>query len=197
MAEPWPDADAGSDLLRRLLDGDPVAPSDFAAAYLDPLIAFLRATQRGAHEHDLVTAAEDAVLSVLRRPTVYDPSRSDLPAFLRMAALGDLRNFLERESRHHRQREDRDCVELPADGGNDSPDDELPSFDHPALAEVVAALDPVERQVFDLMRSGERKTEAFAEALGLGDRPADEQAREVKRAKDRIKQRLKRAVEGP
>jgi DNA-directed RNA polymerase specialized sigma24 family protein len=197
MAEPWPDAEVGSDLLRRLRDGDPVAPSDFAAAYLDPLIAFLRATQRGVHEHALVTAAEDAVLSILRCPTVYVPSRSDLPTYLRMSALGDLRNLLERESRHHRQREDRDCVELPAEGGNDFPEDELPSFDHPALAEVVAALAPVERQVFELMRSGERKTEAFAEVLGLDDRPTDVQAREVKRAKDRIKVRLKRAVEGP
>ena len=43
------------------------------------------------------------------------------------------------------------------------------------------------------MRLGERKTAAYALALGIADRPAAEQRREVKRVKDRLQKRLERA----
>jgi hypothetical protein len=47
------------------------------------------------------------------------------------------------------------------------------------------------------MGAGERSTAVFAAAMGLADRPKDEQQREVKRMKDCLKQRLKRAGGGP
>jgi hypothetical protein len=109
-----------------------------------------------------------------------------------MAARRDLANVRAKERRHYRKREVRDCVELAAPGGNSLADADFPSFDDPDIAPLVAALPDVERRVLDLMRTGERRTEAFAAVLGLGGRPEDEQQREVKRVKDRVKKRLKR-----
>jgi DNA-directed RNA polymerase specialized sigma24 family protein len=195
MGDDWPEPDAAAALYQRLAAGtDPVAPSDFAAAFLDPLVAFLRGTRRGTDDHAIQTAAEEAVLSVIRRPAVYDPTRGTIVAFLRMAAAADLNNLRTKEARHHRNREDRECVELPGATGNTPTSDDLPSFDHPALAEVLASLDATEQRVFELMRTGERATEAYAAILGITDRPVGEQAAEVKRVKERIMKRLQRAA---
>ena len=191
----WPDPDECAVLYQRLLTGGAVAPSDFAAAFLDPLVAFLRGTRHGADDHALQTAAEEAVLSVIHRPAVYDPARGTIVAFLRMAATADLNNLRTKEARHQRNREDRECVELAGGDGNTPTSDELPSFDHPALAEVLAALDATERRVFELMRAGERRTEALAAVLGITGWPAEERDREVKRVKERIMKRLQRAAE--
>jgi hypothetical protein len=194
---PWPDPDDAAVLHRRLLAADPLAPPDFAAAVLDPLVRDLRAGNPRADDHHVIEAAGTAVLSVIRNPTLYDPARGDLPAFLRMAARGDLLNLRQREQRHRRNRADPDCVELVADGGNCPREDDRPSFDDPALAAVIAGFTDVERQVFELMRDGERRTEVFAAVLGVAGRSVEEQRDEVYRTKERIVKRLKRAVGGP
>lgn len=197
MSHSWPDPTEAAALFQRLLAGDdPLARSDFVVAFLDPLVVFLRATHPGVYDHDLFTAAEDALLSVMQKPSVFDPTRSkDLATFLKMAATGDLKNVRAKERRHQRTREDRDCVELEEDDGKSSAegDTELPSFDDPQLAEVIATFSDAERIVFELMRSGERQTAVFAVALGLGNETPEQQARLVQRVKNRIVKRFQRA----
>jgi hypothetical protein len=70
------------------------------------------------------------------------------------------------------------------------------SFDSPDLRAVLDSMSDVDRQLVELMRTGERRTAIYAVPLGVADRPADEQEVVVKKAKDRIKARLKRAVGG-
>ena len=50
-----------------------------------------------------------------------------------------------------------------------------------------------EAEVLTLMRQGERRTLEFARVLGISELPAEQQRREVKRVKDRIKRRVERA----
>jgi RNA polymerase sigma-70 factor (ECF subfamily) len=52
--------------------------------------------------------------------------------------------------------------------------------------------DPTDRQILALRLQGERRTEAFAELLGISHLPIGVQRREVKRAKDRIDKILRR-----
>lgn len=195
MWDTWPTPQQGLALFRRLCDCDPVAQSDLVAAYLDPLLNFLRGISSHVDDHLRLAAAEDALLAVIHKPTVYNPAKRDLGAFLRMAARADLANALDAEGRHHRRRVDRDCVELPERVRND-PADDLPSFDDPGLAAVVSGFSDVERSVLELMRTGERRTAAFAIVLGIEALPDEQQAREVKRVKDRIFKRLRRSREG-
>lgn len=194
----WPDPDAAADLHRRLAAGDPVASSDLAAATLDPLVAFLAARYPWADDHLRVQAAEDAVLSLAQNPAVYDPARGDLPKFLRLAARRDLLNALAKEQRHARRRAAADPVELAAPAGNDEDEaDDRPSFDDPRVVAAVARFTDPERQMFDLMRAGERRTDRFAAVLGLAHLPAAERRRAVKRVKDKLLRRLERAARMP
>jgi DNA-directed RNA polymerase specialized sigma24 family protein len=200
MAKSWPDPDQAVALIHRLHAGDPTAPADFADSVLDPLVEYLRAANPAVDDHTRLTAAGDAVLSVIHHPTQFDPTRGDMPRFLRMAARGDLVNLLKREQRHRQRRAGTDSVELLADARNitgmDDESADFPSFDDPDLVAAVATFTDEERRVLDLMRDGERRTVVFAASLGITDRPPDEQTRVVKQVKDRIKVRLRRAVGG-
>lgn len=196
MPTSWPDPETVADLYNRLCAGDRLAHSEFITAVLDPLAGDLRRWHRGADGHACITAAEDAVLALLHNPAIYDPAKRGLIGFLRMSAEGDLFNALQKEQKHHANRENRDCVELPEGDGNsvaDEPANDLPSFDEPSVAAEIASFTAPERAAFELMRAGERRTTAFAAALGIEHLPADEQAGEAKRVKDRIIKRLQRA----
>jgi DNA-directed RNA polymerase specialized sigma24 family protein len=190
----WPPDDGLRDSWLRLV-ADPDTAGAFAAVVLPPLEADLARQFPHADPHDLTTAADWAVVAFLRNPTAYDPSRAPLPAFLRLAARGDYLNIRSGEGRHHRRRIPWDGVELTHPDRKEW--EEVASLaDHPAVLAAIEVLPAEDRPVFELLLDGERDTAVFAGALGIADRPADEQADEVKRAKDRIKARLKRAGGG-
>lgn len=194
---PTPPADPDVTLHSRLQTvGDPAAAADFAAAYLDMLVAFLRRAHRTADEHLVLQAAEDAVLDVISHPGRYNPGRGSLPGYLRMAARRDLMNAVRKEDRHQQNRAGAESVEFAEDRGNDEGDSLGPSFDDPKLAAALADFTPTEQEFFRLLRTGEKRTSVLAAALGLGDRPVAEQQAETKRTRDRLIKRLQRAKEG-
>jgi hypothetical protein len=53
-----------------------------------------------------------------------------------------------------------------------------------------------EERVLALMLDGERKTLAFAQALGIDQLPKKEQKAKVKRLKDKLKKRIERGADG-
>jgi RNA polymerase sigma-70 factor (ECF subfamily) len=198
----FPSRDEGQRLHQRLSANDATVTADIVARYLPPLIGSLARWSRPADEGLIEAAAFQALCDYLRHPERFDPTRLDLGAYLRMAARADLRNELRRERRHHRRRIAWNVVEVGESAGNLSGREEQPgqrmereeAMAHAwvGLADVVAALSDQERQVLELMRRGERATEAFAHVLKLDGLVALEQEREVKRVKDRIVKRLKR-----
>jgi hypothetical protein len=190
----WPCDDEIHAAWRRLV-ADRDATTAFVALVLPPLEAALRRYAPHADPHHVTEAADTAVLALVRNPTAYDPARAPLPAFLRRAARCDLINIQKADGRHHRERIPWAAVELTHPAGND-PSEAETFADHPELLAAVGAMSPDDQRVFELMRDGERDTPVFAAALGITDRPADEQAAEVKRAKDRVTARLKRAGRG-
>jgi hypothetical protein len=196
MSDAWPEPEAVAALYQRVRAGDRLAQFKLLAAVLDPLASHLRLWRRDADEHTCLTAAEDAVLSLIRNPAIYDPAKRGLIGFLCMAAEGDLLNALKKEQKHNNNRENYDCVELPANGGNsvaeEFADDRL-SFDDLDIAAEIASFTATECEVLRLMREGEKRTSAFAIVLGIEHLPVEDQTREVKRAKDRIIKRLQRA----
>jgi DNA-directed RNA polymerase specialized sigma24 family protein len=204
---PLPSSADGRSLHRRLCEGDKVARSLFSEAYLEPLAAWLGANNPAADPHLCQQAAEDAVLSVLKNPSGYDPARLDPFAFLCMAAKGDLLNALERDKRQRRREKSWSSVELAPNPGKYLGRDDDPSLPlriaegtdqalSSADAAVRMSLDGAEREVFDLMVQGVRAHAEYAQVLGLTDRPVAEQRREVKRVKDKITKRRERAGGG-
>lgn len=196
MSDTWPgDAELAA-LFVGVCDRDPLAIKDFILAALEPLVADLRRRFPRTDLDACHSAATDALLALIHDPACYDPTRSGLRGFLRVIARRKLISAIEKERRHHVGRKSSEIVELAADGGNspaNEPADDLPSFDDPHLATEIAGFNKIERAVFELLRNGERATAVFAAAMGLSHLPAEEQAAEAKRAKDRVKQRLKRA----
>jgi DNA-directed RNA polymerase specialized sigma24 family protein len=201
----WPAPERALAIHARLAAGEPVAPSDLAHAFLDPLAVSLARSNPGLDPHLCDEAAEDAILALIKNPRSYDPERAALDVYLRMSARGDLRNILEREKRHRARSFPIDPVALPAAPRNQTLEHADPAAvvvlaeelaRRAAALEAEAApagLTPAEMQVLTMMRQGERATTAFARALGVDHLPSAEQRREVKRAKDRITKRLKRS----
>lgn len=200
----WPELSIGRDIHARLSTGDPVAPADLADSFLDPLATWLLRTNHTIDPHLCEQAAEDAILTLIKNPQSFQPNRSDLNSYLRMSARGDLRNLLDRERRHSSRRAALEVVELI------EPDRNMLQETDPArifertedanAANLVSLRDsiaargtPGEGIVLTLMNQGERSTAAFALVLGLSHLPLDEQRREVKRVKDRLKRRIERA----
>jgi DNA-directed RNA polymerase specialized sigma subunit len=122
-----------------------------------------------------------------------------------MSAEGDLKNRIARE-RKHPKTVSLEAVAFARDQGNTplaeriadptvDPDRWVEETD-PVLLETIREELPNEadRRVLALMARGERSTPTFAEALGISHLSPREQRRRVKQAKDRILQRLKRAL---
>src|SRR5258708_39900453 len=91
-------------LYARLLAQDPTAPADIALAFLHPLASWLPIVYPDLDEHLYQTAAEDALLTLIKQPTAYRPERQTLNVYLRLSARGDLLN-LQRTERRHRERQ--------------------------------------------------------------------------------------------
>lgn len=194
-------SDDALSLHRRLFDRDPVASADFAVAFLQPLIDWLHTTNVGIDPMMCVEAADEAIVEFITHPAKYDPEILNVVAFLRMAAQRDLQNLLRKEWRHQRQRRDLKVVEQLPESGKYLMRDDDPSLPlqieearrQQALPDAFRQqLTEVEQRFVEQMEQGEWRTPVFAAILGITHRPADEQRREVKRVKDRLKKRLER-----
>ena len=190
----WPPDDELCAAWSRLT-ADSTTAGPFAELVLPPLEADLRRLFPRADPHAAAEAADWAVAAFLRNPAAYDPARGPLAPFLRLAARRDLMNLLAADGRRRRGQIPWAGVELTHPAGNELADGESLA-DHPAVLAAAAALDDAGRRVLDLMLDGERDTAVFAEALGVSHLSPDGQADAVKRAKDRVKARLKRAGRG-
>lgn len=195
-------------LWKRLMTRDPVAPSELATAYLDHLVACLPERYPNIHPDEWSTAAEDAILALIKNPASYNPDRQTLDVCLRMSASGDLLNLLERERRHRARRASLDAVEHSPVGGKYLGDKEADPaqiierreerdarYRHITAVpgRIRVGLTEQEVQVLALMQAGERTTVAFAAVLNIAHLPALQQRRELKRVKDRLKKRMERA----
>lgn len=184
-------------LLRRLLDGDPIAPAEASEYYL-PLLLANRGWARGytQDEHRVETAADDALLSFLERPDRFDATKLSLLRYLAMSARGDLKNAVQREARHASRRVLLEVVELRPPGGNDAQTElELPGG--LSAEELLRRLhervtDPLDRRALALIIDGVRETPAYARIWGFTHLPMAEQRQLVKLNKDRLEKQVRR-----
>lgn len=185
----------------RLLAPDPVAPTELAEAVWEPLVMELEKRHPRLRASDFLRdAVTDALISYIKQPTQFDPAKRGLFGFLVMAAEGDLRNALAKTTRRKQREVSIEDVELAGGGGKERL--EAPGLDtrldvqrmRGKIGELFK--DPRDREAVELLMEGERATEAYAKVWGLERLPAKDQARQVKRHKDRIKKMLDRHGEG-
>jgi hypothetical protein len=189
----WPPDEELLAAWQRLV-ADPDTAGAFAELVLPPLEADLARRFVRQHPDDRTAAADTAVLTLLRNPTAFDPAKGPLPAFLRLIAGRDVLNLIDREKRHRRGRIPWESVEPGLPARNEEEEEPATLAEYPEFRAVIESFDETDRRVYELWRDCEQATAVFAVAIGVTDRPPDEQAAEVKRAKDRIIARLKRAA---
>jgi RNA polymerase sigma-70 factor (ECF subfamily) len=192
-------------LHERLLAGDPTAPSDLAQQVLQPVTQRLRRRFPTVRDKSMIDdAAVDAILNYAERPSQFDPAKSSLLGYLTLSARGDLLNALEAQKSRWTHEESLENVDF-ADFdrkiksmGNESAmlADDI-AVDNLAarrlLSQLRAAADtPRDLAILQLMINGEKRTEIFAQALGLTELSLQAQKSTVKRHKDRLKKRLQR-----
>jgi len=189
-------------LHQRLIDRDETAPADVFVRYLDALIAVLSRYHPGEVRRDktlISDAVTEALFKYIDKPARYDPDRKCLGDYLRMSAEGDLKNLQAKERRMTQGKESLEAlVELRPEIWNSSveafsnPEQDLTEHE---LNERLRRLFPDEKdvEVVQMMLDGIRKTIFYADVLGIGHLPVDEQRTEVKRVKDRLTKVLRRA----
>jgi RNA polymerase sigma factor (sigma-70 family) len=190
----WPTPEEGLQLHQRLVQQDPTASRDLFTQYSSRLVAYLRQQNPRLEEDYFYDAANDAIVSLLSHPDQYDPTRLDLGAFLRMAATGDLRNLLTKESRKQQKRDFG--VELDQISRKE-PEEELDPLDwnDSGIQEIVSRWNTDDQKIASLIREGERKVESFAAILGISHLAIEDQRKQVKQVKDRLIKRLQRGVQ--
>jgi hypothetical protein len=194
----------GRILHQRLLEDDVTASAEIAETFLPLIAERLRKEYPALHDPHLVeTATEDALISYFGRPQQYDPLKGNLHSYLLMSARGDLLNLLKRGKKYADQLRLVGNVELEGsdvEHGVEIQDDfDLEDWvlarNSPVWQRLRDLLpDSTDQRIVALMMEGIRETNAYADVLGILDRPADEQAAIVKRHKDRLKKKLQRGI---
>jgi RNA polymerase sigma-70 factor, ECF subfamily len=185
-------------LHRRLCDGDRTASEELAELILEPLIDAISRRFPRSDEQTIWDGVVDALLDYCARPHQFDEERGvPLDRFLCMASRHNVTNLLRGETRRRAREEAaqsdaRSVVELDPTAGNILQQEETRELQRQQEGMMERLSDPRDQQVLALRLQGERRTEAFAEILGISHLPIEAQRRAVKRTKDRIDKILRR-----
>lgn len=193
----------------RLLSRDATASEELAQQYLPAVHRHVHvcARRRGVQDEALINdAATESVLNYIRHPSKFDSTKSSLLGYLKRAAERDLINFLAKDRRQRRGEQLTDNVEFTMLHGNKPI--EMGKIRRDAETEMLLRLDAhqstsnrladvmqtaQDKNLLELMLSGERTTAAFASVLGIVELPQSEQRKIVKKHKDRLKKQLQRS----
>jgi DNA-directed RNA polymerase specialized sigma24 family protein len=201
-----PEGDDSAQLLelhRRLLTGDRTASEEVVRLLHASLTQEISAQFSHTDQHIIWDGVIDAMLDYCARPQQFDAERGILlKRFLRLAARRNVVNILRGEQRRKVREEAAghawaaSSVELDPAAGNLLQKEESTQRQRQQTALTNALQNPNDQQLLALRLQGVRRTEAFAEVLGITHLPIKTQRREVKRAKDRIDKMLRRRTGG-
>jgi DNA-directed RNA polymerase specialized sigma24 family protein len=185
---PKPDEEkVGNELHALMMQVDVTAPARIAEFFLPLIINRLKSKKIDQEIVD--TAVADALLSYFKNPAQYDPSKLPLGKFLLMSARGDLKNMLSRREKEVERFGFTESVELGSSSSEQTVEKTKDKL--PAILNVLE--NETDKQIVSLMAEGVRETAAYAAVLGISNVPPQEQAKIVKRNKDRVIKLLQRS----
>jgi len=190
----------GERLHARLIAGDKLVTAELAEIFFPALCASAERKYHYLSDLHLVTiAAEEAFLAYLTHPEKFDPKKASLIGYLFMATRFNVIDKF-RASKKNFVGLDPSTLEHIVEGETTDPESKLigeedaqfaPSS--PAMRRMFSVVtDSIDREVVKLMMEGERKTEAYAQVMGLLHLPVTEQQMKVNQTKDRLKRALRR-----
>ena len=184
------------DIHQRLLGGDPVAPAELAIEVFEDLVAAIESANK-IDDPDLIQdACTEAWENYVKNPATFNPSERSLFGYLKMSAQGDLRNRIAKESRRRKKENAVEDVELSVFDGNEIMENEFAIQWDEIERRLESVFDDLaDRQAARLIIAGERATSTFVDIFSLHQHSPEEQRKEVKRQKDRIKKNLQRSMD--
>lgn len=190
----FPNSEAESTLHQRVLAGDPVAPADLFAHFVEPLMSVIR--------HDLRCDADcamdssiDAVFDYIRLPSAYNPDRGRLCTFLtNIAKHKAVDRIRARSAEARREHEFSALVEVRESAPNEKMERSAEAQKLWRKIEQVVQNER-DRLALALILDGERSTDVIADALGMHGGTQLERQRAVKRHRDRLLKILDRLGE--
>jgi hypothetical protein len=190
----------GERLHARLIAGDKLVTAELCETFFP---ALCRSAEKKFHylsdSHIVAVAAEEAFLSYLNHPEKFDPQKGSLIGYLFLATRMNVIDKL-RSLKKNTVGLDPSIIEHKVEGGIADPELKLIEEEDaqfapysPAMRRMLAIVtDPIDREVVKLMMEGERKTEAYAEVMGILHLPYSEQQDRVNKTKERLKTTLRR-----
>jgi DNA-directed RNA polymerase specialized sigma24 family protein len=185
--------------IRLLNKTDNRVTAELSEVFLPLLISDLRRKFPNLRDPHLVqTVATDTLITYFEHPERFDPAKSPLIGYLYMDAYGNLRNILMQQQIFVELHPHVPEHEVIAAIAGDDPEQELIEKSSPLVQRTIEHLtDSRDRELVLMMMDGVRETSAYAEVLGIQDRPIGDQVRAVKQHKDRLKKALRRKVATP
>jgi len=185
-------------LHQRILAGDPSASSELFSVIHRPLVGVLLKLYRrgGLGPDDASDLATDAVIEYLVQPRKFKPERASLYSFLALCAKGDALNLI--QSRHRAREGIKKFVELSKAERNMEGADIDIKLDADAIIKRHGpdlVDDMYDLEVLRLMLVGEKDTNVYANAIGLGAAERVEKNAAVKLRRDKLEKRLSRLGE--
>jgi RNA polymerase sigma-70 factor (ECF subfamily) len=152
--------------------------------------------------HVIETIAEDTLIKYLEKPEKFDPSKRSLIGYLFMDAYWDVKNLIGRAKKVVELYPQVAEYEVQAVAHDSNPEslfleqEALQVSEDSEWSDIVGSVirEPTDRAILELLLDGVRETRQFAEVLGVEKLQPKQQARLVKRHKDRIKKIIQRAL---
>lgn len=187
-----------------ILNGEDIALSKLYDVYSEKIAKYFefKFSTVSQKDNDFISIAlNDAFLGYYSKPDTFNPERSSLYDFLKLATKRDLLNVMKKEEKHISGKNLIEDVELWKNNGN-SVLKAYSSADATVLSdEIMTTIRKVLQNYFHteldielaiMILSDVRKTEEYSDEMQIGDLTASEQTAEVKKHKDRIKKVIER-----
>lgn len=179
-----------------ILAGSVCAAETLTSTLLPVVRARLRRFMPGLDHHSIEDCVEDAILTYLRRPALFQPARGSLSTWITTIALNKARDL---------RRRDRRLLQRLAQSHAEVARLAVPASDHACssllipdgVALMVVAYTEAERRFMELRLAGVRSSKTLAHVLGIVDAKECEARAEVHCTWARLRarlQRLKRAA---
>ena len=195
--------------LRLHIEGDPVAQSRLAEAIYPHLVWLLGIKYKVNIDDDWIhEAASEAVIKFLKKPETYDPEKKGLLSYLERAAKWRLDDIIERNNTYRKRFISSESPKIIEFRQNVEVLDGLSVLEikeefekrktnnaEPDLTGILPQLfeNEIDVRMAELICAKVRSTTQYVAVLNISGESAEEQKRIVKRHKDRIKLKLKRA----
>jgi hypothetical protein len=197
--------DTIAQLHSRLISGDPTASAEIAEIMLPEITQYLSQLFPNLSDpHWVDSAAIDAIMNYILRPTQYHPDLSPLDKYLKISAKYDLYNYM------HRGKLEQVLISLVEDveldnnsseyrvelSDDQNVEEEVIRKEFPTWSQISQILpDPIDQEFLLMMMEGVRETSIYAQTLMVENLPDNDQTILVKQSKDRIKKMIKRHID--